>query len=348
MSTASPVPETWELTGDDARRVLRAGGRRRILKDAFMRLRLADGFSHARSMAYLTSLVFVQGLIALVGLAAALGNAGFIGVAVRALRAAVPGPGGKLLTQAVSQAHRAGLAHRYSGLVFGLVGCLISGTTLFGQLERGLNRIYGVEQDRPSPEKYGRALVLTVTSGTLAVAALALLAFGRSIGDSIDNTELNDAWQVVRWPGAVVLATLTMTMLFKWSPRRRQPEPSWLAFGAVVAAFAWLLATLGLGLFFSTSKSFGQVYGPLAGMVALLLWSLLSAIAVLFGGAVTAQLEAVRAGERGPQDSEKVEHSEPASEASSRDRVPPAARTADAATSRHDKPRSNPATTSVG
>ena len=61
------------------------------------------------------------------------------------------------------------------------------------------------------------------------------------------------------------------------------------------------------------SKSFGQTYGPLAGMVALLLWALLSAVAVLFGGAVAAQLEAVRAGARKPQDAEKVEHSEPTS-----------------------------------
>ena len=72
--------------------------------------------------------------------------------------------------------------------------------------------------------------------------------------------------------------------------------------------------TFGLSVFFAMSKSFGQTYGPLAGIVALLLWSLLSAVAVLFGGAVAAQLEAVRAGARKPQDAEKVEHSEPDSE----------------------------------
>jgi uncharacterized BrkB/YihY/UPF0761 family membrane protein len=80
-----------------------------------------------------------------------------------------------------------------------------------------------------------------------------------------------------------------------------------------VAAFAWLVVTAGLSAFFSLSKSFGQTYGPLAGVVALLLWSLLSAVAVLYGGAVAAQLEAVRAGVREPQDQEKVDHSEPES-----------------------------------
>jgi YihY family inner membrane protein len=314
LSTAALVPETWELTGDDARRVLRDTGRVRLLKDAFQRLRVADGFSHARSLAFATALTFVQAIIALIGLAVAIGNAGFSKVVIRVVQAAVPGPGGNLLTEAVAQAHRAGASHRYAGLIFGLVGSVISGCTLLGQMERGLNRIYGVEQDRPTLRKYGLALVLTLTAGTLSIGAIALLAFGQSIGDSIDSSALNHAWQVVRWPLAVVFVTLAITMIFRWSPRRHQPEPSWLAFGAVVAALGWLLVTAGLGVFFALSKSFGQTYGPLAGMVALLLWSLLSAVAVLFGGAAGAQLEAVRAGDRKPQDAEKVEHSDPEGE----------------------------------
>ncbi len=313
MSTATPVPETWELDGDDAWRVLRSSGRRRILRDAFVRLRVADGFSHARSLAYATALVFVQAIIAVVGLASAFGSGGVSRVVVRTLKAAVPGPGGQLLTDAVAQAHRAGASHRYTGLIVGLVGTLVTGSTLLGQLERGLNRIYGVEQDRPSLQKYGLALALAMTSGALVVAAFALLALGQDIGNSIHNATVNRTWGILRWPAAVVLATLAMTLLFKWSPRRRQPALSWLAFGSIVAAFLWLVVTAALGAFFSLSQSFGQTYGPLAGMVVLLLWSLLSAIAVLYGGAVAAQLEAVRAGVREPQDQEKVEHSEPES-----------------------------------
>ncbi len=87
MSTATPVPETWELDGDDAWRVLRSCGRRRLLEDAFIRLRVADGFSHARSLAYATALVFVQAIIAVVGLASALGSGGVSRVVVRTLKA---------------------------------------------------------------------------------------------------------------------------------------------------------------------------------------------------------------------------------------------------------------------
>ena len=74
------------------------------------------------------------------------------------------------------------------------MGTLVTGSTLLGQLERGLNRIYGVEQDRPTVQKYGLASALTVTSGGLVIAAFALLALGQSIGDSIDNAAVNHAW----------------------------------------------------------------------------------------------------------------------------------------------------------
>ena len=102
-----------------------------------------------------------------------------------------------------------------------------------------------------------------------------------------------------------------MTLLFRWCPRPHQPALSWLAFGASVSVVLWAVSTVALGAFFTASKSFGQTYGPLAGIVALLLWALFSSVALLFGGAVAAQLEAVRAGESEPQDEEKVAHSEP-------------------------------------
>jgi uncharacterized BrkB/YihY/UPF0761 family membrane protein len=111
-----------------------------------------------------------------------------------------------------------------------------------------------------------------------------------------------------------------MALLFRWSPRRRQPAWSWLAFGSTIAVVIWFIVTAGLGLFFSHSASFGKTYGPLAGVVALLVWSLLSSIAVFYGAAVSAQLEAVRADAAPPQDQRKVVDSEP--EATPSVRVP--------------------------
>ena len=51
-----------------------------------------------------------------------------------------------------------------------------------------------------------------------------------------------------------------------------------------------------LALLVSASENFGATYGPLAGMIAVLLWTFLSAVSLLLGLAFAAQLEAVRAG----------------------------------------------------
>jgi YihY family inner membrane protein len=291
---------------------LESCGRWNLVRDAFVRLRVADGFSHARSMAWVTAMVFVEAIISVVGLATALGSGYVTNVIVRTLHAIAPGPAGDFLTDAVSQAHRAGATHRYAGLVFGVIATLISGSTFFGQFERGMNRIYGIEQDRPTLHKYGQALLFTVSVGVLASMAFVALAVGQSLGDALQNDAASTAWAIVRWPLGLAGLTLATTLLLRWSPRRRQPDFTWLAFGATVSVTLWTLSTVGLGLFFSLSTSFGRTYGPLAGVIALLLWAFFSSVSMLFGGAIAAQLEAIRAGAGTPQDPEKLEHSEPA------------------------------------
>jgi YihY family inner membrane protein len=191
----------------------------------------------------------------------------------------------------------------------------VTGATLMGQLERGLNRIYGIEQDRPTLQKYGRATVLALTAGVFAAIAFGALAFGDAINDAIERDATRSVWVVARWPVAFLLVTAAVGLVFRVAPRRRQPARSWLAVGAAVAVVLWFAVTAGLGLLFGVSDSFGATYGGLAGMVALLLWALLSSMAVFYGAAVAAQLEAVRAHAHAPQDREKAEHSAPDVEA---------------------------------
>ena len=306
MSTATKVPETWELTGDDARKTLQETGRRRLVRDAFVRLRAADGFSHARSLAFVTSLVLVQGLIALVGFTTAFDLR--IGREIVAgIQSAVPGPAGHLLTNVVAHAREVGVHHRYLPLLLGLVGTLITGTTAMGQIERGFNRIYGIEKDRPTAQKYGRAFLLTLGAGSGLAIAFLVFAIGRRSDTA--NSFLHSTWPWIRWPLGLAVAMLALSALLRWSPRRHQPAWSWLMFGALVCVAGWVLVTVALSLALNASSNFGTTYGPLAGIVALQLWTFFSAIAIFVGAAVAAQLEAVRAGR--PQPREQVDESIP-------------------------------------
>ena len=306
MSTASHVRETWELTGDDARQTLVSTGRVALLKDAVVRLRAADGTSHSRGLAFAVSLVLVQGLVVVVGFAVATGSAGFRQLLLDTVQASAPGPTSDLLTNAVEQATRVGRQHRYLPLTLGLIGTVLTATIAMGQLERAMNRIYGVELDRPFAKKYPLALALALSAGVAIFGSFALLAFGRGL---IDDGTARSVWMVLRWPIGVALAGAGLAVLFRWAPRRRQPSWPWLAFGAGVSVAGWTLVTGALALFFNFSKTFGETYGSLAGLVALQLWTFFSALAILYGVAVAAQLEAVRAGVPEAQDLRKDEMS---------------------------------------
>jgi YihY family inner membrane protein len=257
-------------------------------------MRAADGFSHARSLAFVTTLVLLEGIIGLVGLASVIGSHRFGTVVSDIVEQAAPGPAGQVLTQTVRQARDAAATGEWFGLVFGLVGALVTATTLMGQMERVLNRLYGVERDRTTFEKYRRAFVLALTAGFAASLAFVMLAFGHGLthdGDSVATV----VWHVARWPVALGLMVAAIALLFRYAPRRHQPAWSWLAYGAGISVLGWALASAGLGLFFRWSSSFGDTYGPLAGTVGLLLWAFFASVSVVYGAAVAAQLEAVRA-----------------------------------------------------
>ncbi|HEX5018247.1 MAG TPA: YihY/virulence factor BrkB family protein [Actinomycetes bacterium] len=292
MSGALGVPETSEhLDGHDAREAISQVHWQTLLKRAFQRLRTADGFSHARASAFAFALLLVEGTIAVIGLAVAVGSPAFSRTVTAVAETIAPGPAGQLLTSAIRQAQEAAVEHQYTALTIGLVAALVTGTTAMGQFERSCNRVYGIDTDRPTAHKYGRALVLTVTIGLASALATLTMVLGRPIAESIESSSLSILWLWGRWPLAVGVLVIAMTLLLKLSPNRRQPALSWLVYGAAISVTLIVAASLILAAFFWWSTTFGDTYGPLAGMIGLLLWCFAMAAAGLYGIAITAQLE---------------------------------------------------------
>jgi YihY family inner membrane protein len=298
LTTASEVPPTrGELEGDDALETLRRTGRRRLLIDAVTRFRAADGFSHSRALAFQVTLTLLPALIAVVGFAAALGQDDFTRIVRDTIQDLTPGAPGEILTDALRHGSESGHESGETALAAGGIAAVLAGMSAMGQVERGANRIYGVERDRPLVRKYLTALGLALTAGVLALLSLVVLMGGAAIRETLDLGESFDAvWRIARWPLGVVLAVGSVALLFEYSPRRRQPEASWLAFGAGVSVILFLLFMAVLAAYMDATDSFGATYGPIAGTIGVLLWTFLTSIALFLGLAFAAQLEAVRAG----------------------------------------------------
>lgn len=311
MTTARTVPVTTEMDGEeldaeDAWRLARHHGLKRVAVDSFVRFRYGDGFTNSRALALQTSLAVVPFLLALTGLTADLDQQRLAKVIAATVQQVSPGGGaeGDALAGAVTGGESSEDAGEVA-LVLGLLLSLVSMTTAMAQVERGANRIYGIRRDRPALRKYGRAAVLTAVLAVPVGVGFLLLVAGGAFGDAMVevygwSSGTETAWDVARWPLGTLLLVVTIAMLLDHAPRRRQPALSWLALGSATAVAVSMVAAVGLAAYIRVSGSFDDTYGPLAGIMALLAWSWMSATGLFYGTAVCAQLEAYRAGEPAP------------------------------------------------
>ena len=139
-------------------------------------------------------------------------------------------------------------------LWFGLLLALVSMTTAMAQIERGLNRIYGIRRDRPAPRKYGRAAVLTLLLALPVGLGFLLLVAGGAFADAM---VIHYGWSErpptpgtsPAGPWASPCMVVTIAVVLDHAPRRRQPGLSWLAAGAAVAVLLNLASTGLLALY---------------------------------------------------------------------------------------------------
>ena len=236
-------------------------------------------------------------MVAAVGLSGALATNDLGRVLRTTIIGVSPGGSGTLVRDTLEQGEGATTA-----LWLGLAFALATLTTAMGQIERGANRIYGIARDRPSRHKYGRALGMAFLAGLPAMAGSGVLLAGAAFGDAVEEVYGwdDDAVMATAVPLGVLMVLCAVLAMLRLAPRRRQPGWAWLALGTAVTASLWLAFTASLAAYVQLSAAFGIVYGPLTGVIALLLWTQVTSVAILFGFAVTAQLEARHAGiERG-------------------------------------------------
>lgn len=301
MSSVTRVPQTAVLdpaltTGRSPRETVRDAGAKELLVQSFLRFRYGDGFSHARALALQLALAVIPSVIAVVGLGSALASSRPGQVLRRTLLALTPGSPSDAVSRSLSRPpHGAGGT---VAVVAGLVTALVALTTAMGQVERGSNRIYGIQRDRPGPVKYSQAAVLALVAGLPALLGFVVLVAGGALADAVQVVYGGGRTAVLllRWPLGVLLLLGSLSLLVARAPRRTQPQRSWLLVGSGVALVLWVGFSLLLALYLHSSSGFGRTYGPLTGVMALLLWSQLTAIALLFGIAVGAQVEAFSAG----------------------------------------------------
>ncbi len=175
----------------------------------------------------------------------------------------------------------------------GVLLAIYSASKGVGSLIEGLNVAYDEEETRG---------FLRLKAVTLALTALLVLGFAVGIGASI---VLPAALRILA-PGFLLgtlaavggllamLATalLGLSVLYRFGPCRSRAEWRWATPGAALACVLWLAASTGFAIYAANFGSYNESFGALGGVVVLLLWLWISAMAALLGGEVNAEMEA--------------------------------------------------------
>jgi len=181
-----------------------------------------------------------------------------------------------------------------AGLVsFGMLFTLWSTSGGFAAIIEGLNVAYDVPETRPIWKTRLLALELTFIVGVLMVIALAVLIVGPEFGAWVarhTGTSVLFAWiwPHLRWFIAVAFTVLAIELLYFLAPNIKQRFWATLP-GAIFAVAAWIVASLGLGIYLREFPNYNKTYGSLGAVIALMLWFYISGIILLVGAEFNAE-----------------------------------------------------------
>lgn len=232
----------------------------------------------AAGMAYYFFLAVFPALIALVGIFG-LVQVDSSGV-VESIRSSLPGGAGDALTQAIRNSDRPSESASLAAAVFGVLAAIWSASSGFVALQSGLNIAYDVQQDRKFLGKRGVALLLIVATGFLGGVPSPFFTFGEST-----------IFTVIGWVLTTAAIIVLFSLFYYLGPNRPKPSWHWVSAGGILGAAIWILGSVAFGVYISNFNNYDKTYGPLGGVIVLVLWLFLSSVAVLIGGELNAELE---------------------------------------------------------
>ena len=187
----------------------------------------------------------------------------------------------------------AGEAH--GGLfTFGLLMSLWGSSAAIVSICDAMNRAYDIEEGRPWWKVRLIAIGLTIGLSVFVVAAFALVMIGPTTIEAFAakfglGSAFATAWKVLQWPVAFLLIAFAIAMLNYFAPDAEQ-ELEWITPGSVLSTTLWVLASLGFKYYVSAFGNY-ETYGSLGGAVVLMLWFYISALAILIGSELNAEIE---------------------------------------------------------
>ena len=245
----------------------------------------------ARSIAYCWVVALFPTLAALVSLYGLFADPNLARGELTVLAGIVPADaltliGDEMVRLALQQETSLGAAFALS-----LFLALLSANTGTKALIRGLNIAYLEREGRGVIRLNKVSLGITLGTFAFAIVASAALFVAPAAFAILRLPDSGGLLALLRWPTLGVLAAVAFALLYRVAPDRRPARWRWVSWGSTLAAAAWLGMSAALSWYVGAFSGFTATYGSLAAVFGFLIWSWLSALTILLGAKLNAEME---------------------------------------------------------
>jgi membrane protein len=176
--------------------------------------------------------------------------------------------------------------------IIGLAVSLWSANSAMKSLFDTLNVIYGEREKRGFFSLNGVTLAFTVAAIVFALVALGAVVVVPIVLNFIGLSNIADLLvRVVRWPAMLVIAALGLAVIYCWGPSRETRCWRWVTWGSILASLLWLAASALFSWYAANFGTFNQTYGSLGAVIGFMMWLWISAIVILLGAELDAEME---------------------------------------------------------
>jgi len=246
----------------------------------------------AAQLAYYFFLALFPALLFFVALASFLPISGLMDTVTSSLARVAPNE-----VLSIVQAQIIAIAHEKNGglLTLGMLGTIWSTSSGVTAIIDTLNQAYDVQEARPWWRVRLISLALTIALALFILLSFALVLVGPTAAERVAAmARLGPAfewtWKILQWPLVFALVALAMALIYYYAPDVKQ-EWIWITPGSVLATVLWLLISLGFKFYVGHFASYNATYGAIGAVIVLMLWFYVSALAVLIGAELNAEIE---------------------------------------------------------
>lgn len=246
----------------------------------------------AAGVAFFGMLSLVPAMIATVSIYGLIADPSDIERQVRDLTDALPEEAQALISQQLSDVVRSSSSGLSFAAIAGVAVALWSASSGMKNLVRAINVAY----DEPPRDSFvkarGLALALALGAIVFAVVALGLVAImPAALSDIGLGSVARTTMSILRWPLLFVAMILGLAVLYRVAPNRADSQWRWVSWGAIAATTCWVVASILFSIYTANFGNYNETYGSLGAVILLLLWLFLTALFVVLGAELNAEME---------------------------------------------------------